>query len=129
MRRHTDHRRTGWFDLFGDHPDVVEVNVVSVNPNRSAGDWHAHERQDDVWFVAAGALWVGLLDGDSDAEFQFRVLRPGDDPLRIPAGLWHTYKAGSDGAVLIYGLTNRYDPDDPDELRMPFGRGSIGVFG
>lgn len=118
MRRHTDHRRSGFFDVFP--PEVVEINVCVINPGQLAGDWHRHERQDDYWFVAKGTLAVGISDGFHEAAFQ---QTPASDPTVIPAGIWHTYRA-LDEVVLVYGLTNHYDPLNPDELRMPYVEGS-----
>ena len=126
IRRHKDHRRTGWFDVFPD--EVVEVNVVKIEPRASAGSWHLHQHQDDWWFVADGRLFVATTE-DGKAR-KFSQLRTGDNPKHIPAGIWHTYKNRSDEPVLlIYGLTNHYDPDDPDEERMDFSREDAEVLG
>lgn len=126
MRRHKDHRRTGWFDIFPG--DVVEINVVRIEPRASAGSWHRHQHQDDYWFVCEGILFVATTTGDGTR--QFSQLKPGDNPKHIPAGLWHTYKNRHyDPAILIYGLTNKYDPEDPDEDRMEFSREDRQVLG
>ena len=123
MRIHGDARRTGYFDVFP-MLEVVEINAVRINKGQKAGDWHGHLHQADYWFVPSGLLRVGLASSDSlkGKTFTERLLRPGDDPLRIKRGLWHTYEALEE-TVLVYGLTQRWDGSD--ELRHPY----IGVRG
>ncbi|NIR76761.1 MAG: hypothetical protein GWN53_17170 [Gammaproteobacteria bacterium] len=123
MRRHSDVRRDGYFDLFPD--DVVEVNAVVIHDSQSAGDWHGHRWQDDYWFVPLGKLRVGMKFA---GERRCRFLTPEHDPLHIPAGWWHTYKA-LEPTVLIYGLTRRYDEADPDERRLEFSTQEEGLYG
>lgn len=106
--------------------------------------WHRHQLQDDHWIVLAGALKVGLFNADGvsrQAELRRAGPRPGADSvevievppnsgravylgehatgvLRIPAGLWHGGVAvGGQPALLLYYVTRRYDPKNPDEER------------
>jgi len=124
-RSHGDERRLGVFDVFPD--DVVEINIVIIAPNQSAGDWHSHVLQTDYWFVASGELAVGLkYEGElhivtMDDETHF------GDVLKIPPGWLHTYKASSEGAILVYGLTNK--SNGTDEGRTPFSKTDAEIFG
>lgn len=118
MRRHTDHRRSGFFDVFP--PGVVEINVCVINPGQLAGDWHCHKHQNDYWFVAKGKLAIGISDGLNESVI---IQGPIAEVTLIPAGVWHTYRALEE-TVLIYGLTNHYDPGSPDELRRPYVEGT-----
>jgi len=124
-RVHIDERRAMLADIFP--ADVVEVNAVNINPKASAGDWHRHERQTDFWVVVAGTLWVGLKNDDTHVTLQMDIGSHAGDVVQIPPGWWHTYKAGPEGAVLVYGMTNKWDGTDED--RLPFTVGEMVLYG
>ncbi len=110
--------------------------------------WHRHALQDDHWIVLSGMLKIGLYNSDSTplhAELRRASSRPGADlldrievapkssravylgenavgVLRIPSGLWHGGVAiGGRDALLLYYVTRRYDPKQPDEERATWG--------
>ena len=121
-RIHTDDRRAFYGDVFP--PIVTEVNIAVIAPNASAGAWHGHDRQDDYWFVARGLLHVGLKSEDASIEI---TMVQGSKVLHIASPVWHTYKAGPDGAVLVYGMTNKWD--GTDEKRLAFTEAEAEVYG
>lgn len=45
------------------------------------------------------------------------------DILHIPAGAWHGLQVlGNEDAIMIYHITNKYDPKNPDEERAPWDK-------
>jgi dTDP-4-dehydrorhamnose 3,5-epimerase len=75
-----------------------------------------------------GELQVWLVDcraGSGGTRRQ--VLLSGEEPavLVIPPGVAHGYRAGRRGALLLYAADRQFDPDQPNEGRLPwdyFGR-------
>ncbi|HZS93183.1 MAG TPA: dTDP-4-dehydrorhamnose 3,5-epimerase family protein [Chloroflexota bacterium] len=89
--------------------------------------WHLHLRQEDLWFVPPrDRLLVGLLDarwGSATFETRMRlVLGAGRARLLlIPRGVAHgAANLSGVGVHLIYLTTNTFNPDDPDERRLPY---------
>jgi dTDP-4-dehydrorhamnose 3,5-epimerase len=106
--------------------------------------WHRHFRQDDHWCVLSGNLKIGLFNteaGPLAARLSVATDAPGGETLRtvdvapgrgeavylgehragvlhIPARMWHGGVAvGGRDALLLYCVTRRYDPANPDEER------------
>jgi dTDP-4-dehydrorhamnose 3,5-epimerase len=94
--------------------------------------FHWHKRQWDVWFFAAGMAQVVLHDlrDGSPTRGTTDVLYMGEQRrlvVAIPPGVAHGYRVlGAAPAALFYHTTERYDPNDPDEERLPFDDARIG---
>jgi dTDP-4-dehydrorhamnose 3,5-epimerase len=142
MHTFVDDRGRSMMSIF-DHlglPGQINVGVMYANVVKA---WHRHAKQDDHWCVLSGNLKIGLFNTENKAitaellvsgTASSTVLeipansgkavflgehRPG--VLRIPAGLWHGAVAvGGRDATLLYYVTNRYDPANPDEERFPW---------
>lgn len=89
--------------------------------------WHLHRRQDDLWFVPPGdRLLVGLLDTreESPTLDQQRRLVMGAGKgrlLYIPRGVAHgVANISSRGAGIIYFANEAFNPESPDEHRLPW---------
>lgn len=89
--------------------------------------WHLHERQDDLWFVSPhDRLLVGLLDvreGSVTQGVQQRLTLGAGKArlLRIPRGVAHgAANVSGRPASIIYFTDNAFDPDQPDEHRLPY---------
>jgi dTDP-4-dehydrorhamnose 3,5-epimerase len=117
-RRYDDDRGRRFCDIF----DVVtgDINITHAYPGVTTA-WHAHTRQYDEWFVIKGALKVGLAVENSDGTFRTRFVSLSEHDgkvLRIPPGVLHGWRnMTSEAAILMYHITEKYDPSDPDELR------------
>lgn len=127
MNTHKDDRGWSWWDVFPLRGGLVnQVNLSWMHPGAIKGI-HAHLRQSDFWFCAAGCILVVTCEArkasaepDGDA-LKRRVLYPGDPAIKIPPGVWHGCRAiGGGKALLGYGGTEQYDPSDPDEIRLPW---------
>mgnify|MGYP005851944433 CR=1 FL=1 len=94
--------------------------------------FHWHKNQDDIWYVAQGMARVVMHDlrRDSPTHGETQVVHAGEDNpvlIFIPRGVAHGYQVLGDKPVLLfYHVTQSYDPDDPDEERIPFDDAQIG---
>lgn len=95
--------------------------------------FHWHRKQDDLWFVATGKAAVVLYDlrEDSPTKGKTDIIYAGQDEYKlivIPVGVAHGYKVLSDEPVLLfYHTTMPYNPQRPDEERIPSDDPRIGV--
>ncbi|MCF7906722.1 dTDP-4-dehydrorhamnose 3,5-epimerase family protein [Patescibacteria group bacterium] len=88
--------------------------------------FHWHRKQYDVWFPIKGSIQIVLYDlrKDSSTFKQTQVIYAGEDNpslILIPPGVAHGYRVlGSQRAGLFYHTSEAYDPNNPDEERIPF---------
>ncbi|MBY6274298.1 MAG: dTDP-4-dehydrorhamnose 3,5-epimerase [Bacillaceae bacterium] len=127
----------GWFmeylRLTGGHAqsllvpfDVRQISFSKAVPRRiNAFHVHPKERQDEIWTVVDGTLMVWLVDCRADSStcgVKRRYVLSGEEPalLYIPSGVAHGYKAGPEGALLVYAMNNQFNAADPNEGRLPW---------
>ena len=111
--------------------------------------WHRHALQDDYWIPLSGDLKIGLfntMDQTLTTELRLAGAKSGGETvveivlpqgcgkavylgehrpgvLYIPAGMWHGGVAvGGRDALLLYHVTRKYDPSQPDEERAAWDR-------
>jgi dTDP-4-dehydrorhamnose 3,5-epimerase len=134
LRKH--HAENGWFMEYArvseghvQHvPTPLEVRQISISraePGR-INVFHIHTKleQNEIWTVIQGQLMVWLVDcrkRSPSAGVKRQLILNGEQPvqLHIPAGVAHGYKAGQDGATLLYTMDQQFDPNDPNEGRLP----------
>ncbi len=103
-----------------------QVSVSAAAPGRvNAFHVHPKVRQDELWCVITGALKVWLVDvraGSPTVGARRAVILSGETPqlLHIPAGVAHGYRAGPEGAVLLYLSNQQFNRADPNEGRLPW---------
>lgn len=116
MRVHQDDRGFRYCDIF-DAMTEGDINITVLYPGELTA-WHRHQNQTDYMFVVRGALKVGLC-AEPDQDIMWHYLSERDDRvLHIPAGVWHgTYNFTNEETILIYFITQKYDPSD--ERRAP----------
>ncbi|HEX7022219.1 MAG TPA: dTDP-4-dehydrorhamnose 3,5-epimerase family protein [Trueperaceae bacterium] len=115
-------------------PEEFTLSQLSVSvaaPGR-INAFHIHPRkpQNELWTVIAGLLKVWLVDCRKSCATEGArraVILSGEEPaqLYIPAGVAHGYRAGQEGATLLYGMDQQFDITKPNEGRLPwdfFGR-------
>jgi dTDP-4-dehydrorhamnose 3,5-epimerase len=119
MKFNEDDRAQRLLDVF---PEINgQLNISYVNSTEHIVAWHRHKIQTDYWICLKGSFKVGIADDDGNVTWEylsdknFRV-------LPIPPGLYHGYKALETNSILMYYLTEKYNPDD--EFRA-----SVGSFG
>lgn len=117
-RLHSDHRRTGYFDVFPT-TFISDINIVKIPTLDTVVAWHRHKYQYDMWFCVQGGLQVGLWEGDALENVQWAFLSPEiGTTLWIPPGVWHGYRSLQPNTILIYCLTNKYDGSDEERLSL-----------
>ena len=94
--------------------------------------FHWHKRQDDLFFFATGQAIVVLHDlrDDSSTKGETQVISAGAGDYKlilIPIGVAHGYKVlSAEPAMLFYHVTEVYNPNNPDEERIPYDDPAIG---
>lgn len=138
LRKHRS--ENGWFlelarladGLWGTGGDAAagfrlrQLSASYAQPGR-INAFHIHPRapQNEMWTVLQGLLLVWLVDcraGSPTEGVRQRVVLSGEEPatLRIPAGVAHGYRAGAEGALLVYGMDQQFDAAHPNEGRLPW---------
>lgn len=106
--------------------DVRQISVSQAEPLRiNAFHIHHKDMQNELWCVLHGSLLVWLVDVRADSSttnVKWKTLLTGEEPglLYIPTGVAHGYKAGKEGATLLYAMSNQFNPSDPNEGRLPW---------
>jgi len=127
MRVHADYRGCRFLDAF--NVPAGQINITRANPGITVA-FHRHQKQTDYFLVVSGMLEVIVKDGDSNISRY--ILKDGmyyDEsktyqksefgPLKIEPNCWHGFKCiGSEPAILMYYVTEKYNPDQPDEERL-----------
>ena len=117
-RRYDDDRGRRYCDIFG--TVTGDINITYAYPGVTTA-WHAHQRQYDEWFVIKGALKVGLAMPAPDGKFRWRFVSLSEydgKVLRILPGVLHGWRNHTNKiAILMYHISEKYDPSKPDEIR------------
>jgi len=80
--------------------------------------WHRHQEQTDFWLVLHGHLKMGVHREGDKRSWITVVGEKHPAVLIIPPTLWHgAATVGPKSAGLLYYVTKRYDPANPDEQR------------
>lgn len=117
---HEDDRAQRLLNVF-DVPNG-QINVSYVNSTEHVVAWHKHKVQTDYWICLKGAFKVGLAIpiGDDKYEVKWEYLSDKTQKyIEIPPGVYHGYKALVPDSILLYYLTEKYNPDD--EFRAVVG--------
>lgn len=117
-RRYDDDRGRRYCDIFGQV--TGDINITYAYPGVTTA-WHAHNRQYDEWFAIKGALKVGLAVPNGDGTFKWRFVSLSESDgkvLRILPGVLHGWRNHTnEEAILMYHISEKYDPRNPDEIR------------
>ena len=126
LRRLEDER--GWFcELMraGLLPKPIRQSNLVFSRRGVIRALHYHERgQDDLFACVQGMIRVVVLDRESGETFSEDI---GDDnpvAIYVPGTLAHGYEALTD-CLLLYHVTEEYDPANPDEHGVPWDDGRV----
>jgi len=122
-----DDRGWGLHNIFS-QIENGQINISETYPNVIRA-YHRHKYQTDYWRVLKGSIEVRLfypVELMTDAMYHYiktphlkMVLGNLEQEIVIPAGVWHGFRVlGNESAVLLYYVTNKYNPNNPDEERM-----------
>jgi len=104
---------------------------VSLNYPGVVRGWHYHKKQDDHLAVVKGMAKVALYDAREGSSTQgevdeFFLGEQNNILLKIPVGVMHGYKTvGAEPSLLINFPSEPYDPQEPDEYRLPWDTDQI----
>jgi len=121
-----DDRAQRLIDVFDFLPG--QVNISYINSTENIVAWHKHNIQTDYWTCLKGSIKVGLahkgpMANSNEVLVEWEYLSDKNPRvLKIPPGVYHGYKAIEKGSILMYYVTEKYDPED--EIRE-----SVGNFG
>jgi len=117
---------TGLAEGVGDGFQVRQVSLAEALGGR-INAFHVHPKavQDEFWCVVAGTMQIWLVDlreGSPTVNNRRCVVLSGEQPalLMIPTGVAHGYRAGEEGALLLYTMNAQFNIDDPNEGRLPW---------
>jgi dTDP-4-dehydrorhamnose 3,5-epimerase-like enzyme len=100
-------------------PAEFQINYSILHPGIFKA-WHRHQNQDDYFCVLKGMAQVGVINKEGVAKKYF-LGEHNPMVLHIQAGEWHGLTAiGNEPCGLLYLVTKRYDPNSPDEERLPY---------
>ena len=91
-----------------------QINISTVYSTNHIVAWHKHNIQTDYWVCVKGSFKVGLATREEGAKFEYLSDR-NPRVLEIPPGIYHGYKALEPGSILMYYMTEKWNPED--ELR------------
>jgi dTDP-4-dehydrorhamnose 3,5-epimerase len=121
LRRFDDER--GWFAEIaraGGLAAPIRQTNVSFSRQGTIRGLHYHERgQDDLFVCLQGRARVVALDRETGDTFCQDI---GDDnfaAVLVPGTLAHGFEALTD-VLMVYHVTQEYDPADPDEHGLPW---------
>jgi len=121
LRRYEDER--GWLAEIARTsalPKPIRQTNVSFSRQGTIRGLHYHERgQDDLFVCLQGRARVVALNRDTGETFCEDI---GDDnfaAVYVPGNLAHGFEALTD-VLMLYHVTEEYDPADPDEHGLPW---------
>jgi glucose-1-phosphate thymidylyltransferase len=101
-------------------PKPIRQTNVSFSRKGTIRGLHYHERgQDDLFVCLQGRARVVALDRETGETFSEDI---GDDNFAgvyVPGNLAHGFEALTD-VLMLYHVTEEYDPADPDEHQLPW---------
>lgn len=125
-RRYDDDRARRYCDIFGEV--TGDINLTYAYPGVITA-WHAHRRHYDEWFVIKGALKVGLAIPNDDGTYRWLFVSLSEHDgkvLRVLPGVLHGWRNHTNQeAILMYHISEKYDPVNPDEI--PFTVQQVGA--
>lgn len=92
--------------------------VTSMGVERK---WGVHKKTQDTYSAVYGSLEVALWDGregscTNGVTLVTQLNAQTGDALRIPAGIWHTFRSKTETAVLLNSKNPSWNEGNPDKL-------------
>ena len=114
---HEDDRAQRLLNVFN-NPYGGQINISYVNSTKHIVAWHKHNIQTDYWCCIKGSFKVGLATHEDGVKFEY-LSDKNPRILKIPPGIYHGYKALEPNSILVYYLSEKYEPSD--EFRAKVG--------
>jgi glucose-1-phosphate thymidylyltransferase len=101
-------------------PRPIRQTNVSFSKQGTIRGLHYHDRgQDDLFVCLDGRARVVALDRDTGETFSEEIGDGNFAAVYVPGNLAHGYEARTD-VLMLYHVTEEYDPADPDEHGVPW---------
>jgi glucose-1-phosphate thymidylyltransferase len=101
-------------------PKPIRQTNVSFSRQGTVRGLHYHERgQDDLFVCLQGRARVIALDRDTGETYCEDIGEDNFAAVYVPGNLAHGFEALTD-VLMLYHVTEEYDPDDPDEHGLPW---------
>lgn len=122
------------------HPDwdtiytePIEHMYTITNSKHHRDQWHVHHKTIDRYLLLRGKVEIALYDNRPQESSHGTLVRlfltevgtDGWHGLRIPFGVWHSFRSLSDGFTLLNNKYPRYERHDPDKYVIPFAESDI----
>lgn len=126
FRNRSTHPGSESLTKFFEEDGIAQVNFSVVDSTTTVKGLHYHLKQSDIWYcppVSKMKVVLWDLRSNSPTSDQIQVVILGgerDKLLKIPPGVAHGFRPLCDHCVLIYFVTQPFDPDAPDEYRVPW---------
>ena len=121
LTRHEDER--GWFAELARSsglPKPMRQANLSFSRRGVIRGLHYHERgQDDLFVCLQGRARVVALNRDTGESFSEDIGDGNYAAVYVPGNLAHGFEALTD-VLMLYHVTEEYDPSDPDEHGLPW---------
>ena len=120
LRRFDDER--GWLSEIARAsrlPEPLLQTNVSFSRQGTIRGLHYHERQSDLFVCLQGRARVVALDRDTGETFSEDIGEGNFAAIYMPGELAHGFEALTD-VLMLYHVTQEYDPADPDEYGVPW---------
>jgi dTDP-4-dehydrorhamnose 3,5-epimerase-like enzyme len=121
LRRFEDER--GWLTEIARTsllPKPIRQTNVSFSRRGTIRGLHYHERgQDDLFVCLQGKARVVALDRETGETFTEDIGDGNFAAVYVPGNLAHGFEALTD-VLMLYHVTEEYDPADPDEHQLPW---------
>jgi dTDP-4-dehydrorhamnose 3,5-epimerase len=120
LRRFDDER--GWLSEIARAsrlPEPLLQTNVSFSRQGTIRGLHYHERQSDLFVCLQGRARVVALDRDTGETFSEDIGEDNFAAIYMPGDLAHGFEALTD-VLMLYHVTQEYDPADPDEYGVPW---------
>jgi dTDP-glucose pyrophosphorylase len=101
-------------------PKPIRQTNVSFSRKGTIRGLHYHERgQDDLFVCLQGRARVVALDRETGEAFSEDIGEGNFAAVYVPGNLAHGFEALTD-VLMLYHVTEEYDPADPDEHQLPW---------
>jgi dTDP-4-dehydrorhamnose 3,5-epimerase len=120
LRRFDDER--GWLAEIARASRLSEPlrqTNVSFSRRGTIRGLHYHARQSDLFVCLQGRARVVALDRDTGETFSEDIGDGNFAAIYVPGNLAHGFEALTD-VLMLYHVTQEYDPADPDEYGVPW---------
>lgn len=114
-----------WDSLYAEPIDHMYVIKNAANQREH---WHVHLKTVDRYVLIDGELEVALFDERAESATSGTVERfllspiggQGYHGLKIPAGVWHTFRSSTPTFTMLNNKFPRYNRADPDKYSIAF---------